>query len=121
MVLIIIPAYIHLRDGKLDTGKMVQCKCGAKLILYVPADKDDRRVIVIPEPEPHNHPSFPSDKFTLEAQAKLKTTIHQVGKTGLSVSRLQNSELPVVSKHGNILIGFVLFTLSPDHWYNGRR
>jgi hypothetical protein len=82
-------AYSHVIDGCVTAGKIVQRKCPAEMIIYVPIDTKIRKAYIILR-KPHNHPMHPPTKPTAEDKEMLVEAIDAAGKTGLTVRKLLN-------------------------------
>ncbi|KAH6897587.1 hypothetical protein BKA70DRAFT_1563041 [Coprinopsis sp. MPI-PUGE-AT-0042] len=73
--------YPHLRDGRSIQGKLKKNECHARIRIWSPLDREDRRAIVILE-GPHNHPMFPSTKVSRDAKEKYKEAVMKMGVEG---------------------------------------
>lgn len=67
-------AYTHIKAGKVVQGVLVARKCPAKIKIFSPLDREDRRAIVLLDGH-HNHPRFPSTKLSREGKDKYEEAI----------------------------------------------
>ncbi|KAI0707243.1 hypothetical protein C8Q76DRAFT_860398 [Earliella scabrosa] len=62
-------AYSHCINGKVEKPKLILRPCSARLQVWYPVDRSDRRAIVVVK-GPHNHPTPRHEKPTLESSRK---------------------------------------------------
>jgi hypothetical protein len=100
-------AYSHVVDGCVTAGKIVQRKCPAEMIIYVPIDTKIRKAYIILR-KPHNHPMHPPTKPTAEDKEMLVEAIDAAGKTGLTVRKLLNGRrlLHMLYRHYVLILRF---------------
>jgi hypothetical protein len=80
-----------VQDNKLVTGSIQQWCCKAEITIYIPVDSNIHKAIIIPGArQPHNHPSFPQERLTLEAKEVYTQAIDEVGVLGAIVNRIDN-------------------------------
>jgi hypothetical protein len=77
----VLKDYPHLRNGLSVQGKLQKHECNARIRIFSPLDREDRRAIVILE-GPHNHPMFPSTKVSRDAKEKYKEAVMKIGVEG---------------------------------------
>lgn len=78
-------AYTHVDENNLVVqGQIVHRPCDAKIRIFSPLDRSDRRAIIYVI-GPHNHPKFPSTKPTRKGKDTYREAISSAGVTGLTV------------------------------------
>ncbi|KAJ7615487.1 hypothetical protein FB45DRAFT_757736 [Roridomyces roridus] len=83
--------YTHVdENNRVVQGKLIHRPCGAKIRIYSPLDRTDRRAIVSVL-GPHNHPKFPSTKVTRKGKDKYMESISNAGATGLTVVKCDSA------------------------------
>lgn len=82
-------AYSHVKNGRAVIGLMeAHIKCSARLSVFVPLDAHDRRAIVIPGTEPHNHPIHLQAKVPYAARKKYQDCVEASGVIGMTPLRI---------------------------------
>lgn len=77
----------YLLDLTKDLLSYTDDKGKAKMIIYFPVDRSDRRAIVLFTGEPHNHPMPASTKLSYAGKTKYCEAIHAAGMVGLTVGK----------------------------------
>ena len=85
-------AYSHCVDGKAEKPKLVLQKCSARLQVWYPVDRSDRRAIVMVK-GPHNHPTPKHEKPTLESSRKYADAVKAAGIYGATPVRVDGGTL----------------------------
>ncbi|KAJ7789038.1 hypothetical protein B0H14DRAFT_2627657 [Mycena olivaceomarginata] len=85
--------YTHIMDGQIKSGRLVQCKCEAMMIIFTPVNPPlaARHKALVIVRGPHNHPAHPKTKPSTSAQYLLGQAIDAAGSLGLTVNKLLNA------------------------------
>lgn len=82
-------AYTHLKEGKVVQGTLVHRKCPAKIKIFSPLERSDRRAVVILYNH-HNHPKFPSTKLSRDGRDKYEAAVKANGVARSTVLKTDN-------------------------------
>ncbi|KAF9044099.1 hypothetical protein BJ165DRAFT_1347476, partial [Panaeolus papilionaceus] len=85
-------AYTHIKGGKVVQGRLVHRKCPAKIKIYSPLDRKDRRAVVMFSGY-HNHPRFPATKLSREGRDKYEAAIRANGASRTTVLKCDNAPI----------------------------
>ncbi|KAF9032434.1 hypothetical protein BJ165DRAFT_1568600 [Panaeolus papilionaceus] len=85
-------AYTHIKGGKVVQGRLVHRKCPAKIKIYSPLDRKDRRAVVMFSGY-HNHPRFPATRLSREGRDKYEAAIRANGASRTTVLKCDNAPI----------------------------
>ncbi|TFK94419.1 hypothetical protein K466DRAFT_593594 [Polyporus arcularius HHB13444] len=83
-------SYSHCVDGKAEKPKLVLRKCPARLQVWYPVDRSDRRAIVMLK-GPHNHPTPQHGKPGLESSRRYAEAVKAAGAYGATPVRVDGA------------------------------
>jgi hypothetical protein len=73
---------------------MVHNECGAARTIYIPIDPSIRKVLIVTNQIPHNHPMPTLAKVPVGVMEKYKTCVIAHGGAGATVAKVDNSTFP---------------------------
>ncbi|KAJ7714453.1 hypothetical protein B0H14DRAFT_3901770 [Mycena olivaceomarginata] len=96
----------HIVDGVATRSKMVHHECGAARVIYIPIDPSIRKVLIVTNQIPHNHPMPTLAKVPVGVMEKYKTCVIAHGGAGATVAKVDNAPSTRVLLGGKTPAGF---------------